>query len=482
MPLYNVVFYAIIFFLTGVLVDGGLNTSILIIIGAAFLTAALFLFFGCFYKNKKFFLLAALSLFIIVGTFYYSWYEQYQFKNLNIPFNQETEFIGLVSAEPEKGASQKLVVDLEKQYRGRILIKTSPYPSFNYGDLIKFEGVIKQPESESYANYLAKDGIFGTTDFPKAEIVFTGQGNVVKTALFKLKSGIVDNFQKVLPPEKSAFLAGITLGERAEFSKEFKEAMSNSGTTHLVALSGYNISILVIAIASSLGYLFSRRLTFWLTLAIILGFVLMTGAEASVVRAAIMGGILLLAKQVGRLYSFKNAIAIAAFLMVLQNPKVLSFDIGFQLSFMALLGILYLMPAIKKFFRINEEPGLLSWRENLLTTFSAQTAVAPLLIIYFGKFSLLSLLANLLILTIIPATMTLGFILGALGFVSYYLSLIFGWFVNFFLLYETFIIKFFGGLDILKINSLSIPLSVFYYVILVAFMLYVRYLLGYHRN
>jgi competence protein ComEC len=480
MRLYNIFFFAVIFFLTGVLAASGkLNFSV--ITGLALFIAALFLFFGYIGKNKKLFWFAGLSLFIIIGAFYYLWHEQRQIENLNIPFNQKTEFVGLVSSYSENRASQKLVVDLKEPHRGRILIKTAPYPAYDYGDLIKFEGVINPSissgqENPSYANYLAKDGIFGIVNFPKTELISTNRGSLVKAALFKLKQGLIENFQKVLSSEKSAFLSGITLGERAEFSKEFKDAMNNSGTTHLVALSGYNITILVIAIASSLGKVLSRRLTFWLTLSIILGFVLMTGAEASVVRAAIMGGIVLLAKQAGRLYSFRNAIAVAAFLMVLENPKILSFDIGFQLSFTALIGIVYLMPAIQKFFRLSEEPGILSWRDNLLTTFSAQTAVTPLLIIYFGKFSPLSLLANLLILTFIPVTMTLGFILGFLGFISYYLSLIFSWFVNLFLFYETFIIKIFGGWDVLKINSLSVPLAVAYYFVLIAFWLYVRHL------
>jgi competence protein ComEC len=420
--------------------------------------------------------LAGLFLFAIAGSFYYFQRENFQLNNLKIPFNQKTEFVGLISSEPEKGVNQKLIVNLKEPYRGGILIKTAPYPAYAYGDLIKFKGVVKNPEPGPYANYLAKDGILGIANFPKIELVAENQGSKIKSALFKLKEKIIAVFQQTLPSEKAAFLSGIILGERAEFSKEFKKAMSDSGTTHLVALSGYNITILAMAIANSLGCLFSRRPTFYLTLLAIVGFVLMTGAEASVVRAAIMGGILLLAKQIGRLYSFRNVVAVAAFLMVLENPKVLSFDIGFQLSFLALLGIVYLMPAVKKFFRLSEEPGILSWRDNLLTTFSAQTAVAPLLIIYFGNFSLISLLANVLILTLIPVTMTLGFILGALGFLSYHLALVFGWFVNLFLTYETFVIKFFGGLGALKINSLSVPLVVAYYFVLIAFWLYVRHL------
>ena len=108
--------------------------------------------------------------------------------------------------------------------------------------------------------------------------------------------------------------------------------MSQSGTTHLVALSGYNITVIAIAVSTLLSYFLRRRIVFWLSILTIIAFVLMTGAEASVVRAAIMGGIILLAKQIGRIHSMRNAIVFAALLMVLFNPKILRFDIGFQLS------------------------------------------------------------------------------------------------------------------------------------------------------
>ncbi|MEK7168231.1 MAG: ComEC/Rec2 family competence protein, partial [Patescibacteria group bacterium] len=394
------------------------------------------------------FWLAGLSLFVIVGAFYYFGRDDNQIKNLNLIFNQKINFEGVVVKNPERGNQQKLTVESRPPYSGRVLIKLKNYPSFNYGDLIKLEGAVQKPEDGSYANYLAKEGIFGIIDYPEAEFISSDHGSKIKSSLFSLKEKTINVFQRVLPSENAAFLAGITLGERAEFSKEFKEAMSKSGTTHLVALSGYNITILVLAVAYVLNFFASRRLVFWLTLLIIIGFVAMTGAEASVVRAAIMGGIVLLAKRANRLYSFRNAIVIAAFLMILDNPKVLSFDVGFQLSFMALLGIVYLQPAIQKFMKIPvENQSVLGWKENLLTTFSAQLAVLPLLVLYFGNFSIISLLSNILVLSVVPLTMALGFVLGFIGFISYELSLIFGWFVNLLLSYETFIIKFFGGLN-----------------------------------
>ncbi len=396
MRIYDTAFYLAGFFILGVLL-ASLKLSFSIILAAAALMAVLFLFTGFFRKSMKSFWLAGLCLVIIPGAFYYFRWNVYQIKNVNIVFDKEINFQGLVMRNPERGNQQKLTVALQPPGSGNILVKLQPYPSFDYGDLINFKGVIKRPEPVSYADYLTKEGIFGTIAFPKTELMAKNQGSAMKSSLFKLKEKIVINFQKTLPPEKAAFLAGITLGERQEFSKEFKEAMSKSGTTHLVALSGYNITIIVLAMFALFNYFLSRRLTFILTVLAIFGFVLMAGAEASVVRAAIMGFIALLASQVSRLYSVRNAIVLAAFFMVLINPKVLYFDTGFQLSFAALIGIIYLSPAIKKFFKISDEPGILSLRENFLTTLSAQLFVLPFLVLNFGKFSLIAFLTIALI-------------------------------------------------------------------------------------
>ncbi|MBI5731940.1 MAG: ComEC/Rec2 family competence protein, partial [Candidatus Magasanikbacteria bacterium] len=160
------------------------------------------------------------------------------------------------------------------------------------------------------------------------------------------------------------------------------------------------------------------------------------------------------------------------FLMAIFNPLILRFDIGFQLSFLALLGIAYLGPAIRKFFRLQEGEGFLGWRENFLATTSAQLAVAPFLIINFSQFSPLSLLANVLILEAIPPTMFLGFLIGFLGLLSYYFSLIIGWLVGLFLAYELFIINLFGATRILEIHSAGLILVVGYYIFLIGFALY----------
>ena len=467
MRLYDIFFYSVSFFLIGVFI-ASFQLIPAIAVLSVFLISAIFLI----YRLKWF---AALSFFILAGFFYCNLYGAIQEQKTNISFNEKTTFDGIVVSYPQKGNAQKLTIALQPPYSGKITATVRQYPSFNYGDLIKFEGVIKKPEPQGYADYLSKDNIFGTINFPKTELLIENQGSYLKSKLFKLKENIIAVFHKTLKAEEAALLSGITLGERAEFSKELKDKMAKSGTTHIVALSGQNITIIVITISSFFGFFSRRKSVFWFTLIIIVFFVLMTGAEASVVRAAVMGGIILLAKHIGRVHSMRNAIVAAAFIMILYNPKILRFDLGFQLSFTALFGIVYLSPAIRKFFKMKEGGGFLNWRENFLTTTSAQLAVIPLLLANFGNFSLLSLPANILVLEAIPIIMIMGFALAALGFIALPLAAIYGWFISLFLSYELKIIDIFSGISLPIDNNMGILSAIIYYLVIIAFVLYFQF-------
>lgn len=468
MFLHEIAFYSIIFFLIGVFIAGfALSSEIVLLFN--FLFAAIIFAVG----RDKFVRLAALSFFIIIGFFYYQWRDAEQNRDFNIPIGEKIVVEGIIDEYPQNGNNQKLIIKIQKPFFGKILANLKLYPSFDYGDLVKIEGVVKKPEPRQYADYLAKDGVLGIINYPKIDLIGKNKASPLKAKLFELKTEIIAVFQKTLAPEKAAFLSGITLGERAEFSKELKEKMSLSGTTHLVALSGQNITIIAAVVGSFFGYFLRRKLVFWPTLMIIVFFVLMAGAEASVVRAAVMGGIIMFAERVGRIHSMRNAIAVAAFLMVLFNPKILRFDMGFQLSFLALLGIVYLAPAIQKFFRFKEEKGFLGWRENFLTTTSAQLAVLPLILANFSVFSIFSLPANILILETIPMTMIFGFILGALGFISIHLAAIFGWFVSLFLAYELAVINIFSKFPQTNFE-MKISGAIVYYLTIIGFIVFMK--------
>ncbi len=455
----DIVFGGAIAFLIGV-GAASLNWSIYATILGGFLLFCLgILFFRRGNQQYRKLLVFLLPLFL--GFFYYYLYLNIEKTGEHISFNRNTSFSGVVINEPQSTEKvQKFVIKLLPPLHGKTEITTALFPEFNYGDLLEANGVIEP------ARTVAAEP---TSFFPKIKLLDHHQGFWVKEKLLAFKNILTAQFGKFLPPDSAALMSGLTFGVRADFTKDFKNQMALSGTTHLVALSGYNIVILVWAIAAVFGYFLSRRLTFYLTTFTIFLFVLMVGAEASVVRAAIMGFLLLLAGQVGRLYSFRNAVALVATIMVLFDPKILVFNVGFQLSFMSLLGIAYLSPALKKLFHFqNVDAGFLNWRENLTTTLGAQLAVAPFLLQYFGQFSLTSFVANILILAFVPFTMFLGFVLAGLGLIFSQLGFLIAWIANLLLAYEIGVIKLFSKL---RLPVESSPLSWIFFIAFYAFLI-----------
>jgi competence protein ComEC len=425
MPLYDLAFYSALFFIFG--------------IAAASLQFNLWLFLplmaaAAFYlASPKAKYILGFSLVGFLGYFYFYFYAFLRPEQLIL--NQEIVFRGLVAREPVAGLKvEEADIRLLPPYQGEVRIYTDPSNRLAYGDLLEVKGTIEKSPT----------GRLNLAAFPEIKVVERNQGSPLRAFLFNLKGKMTANLKSALPPQEAALAAGILFGERAEFSPQFEEQMKLSGTTHIVALSGYNISIIGLTLAALLGYFFRRRWAFYAALGAIPLFVMMTGAEASVVRAGIMGIIVLLAEKQSRLYSFRNAVTLTAFLMLLVNPRLLLFDLGFQLSFAALLGIVHLYPWLKSFFRLRPDRGILGWRENLFQTLSAQLAVAPILLTKFGYFSATSLLANILILEFIPLTMFFGFLTALSGFLLYELSLGVGWITHLFLSYEILVIKFFS--------------------------------------
>jgi len=428
--IHDLAFYFAAFFIIGIATASlKINVWLILVLSPLFGVVIFYL------KKNRF--MSFLPLIIIGGFFYYHF-----FLVLNkdiITYDKEISFQGLIERQPKYGLnSQTLNISLRDPYKADVQVYLSPYPEFHYGDLIEFSGKI---QNSSYGKNILS--------FPKIRLISENNGDKIVSSLFSFKNKLIDNLKNILSVDKSALISGILFGERSEFTKEFKDALSKSGTTHIVALSGYNISIIGVILCTFLGYFLNRRKSFYISIAFIVAFVLMTGAEASVVRAGIMGIIAMLAENQSRLYSFRNAITLTAFVMVLLDPRIFISDIGFQLSFVALLGIVYLQPllikGISRFYKNISNPGVLGWRKNLTQTFSAQIAVAPIILNAFGYLSPLSLISNVLILEFMPITMILGFLASFLGIISYHLSLLVGWFLGIFLGYEILIINLFGS-------------------------------------
>ncbi len=406
----DIFFWAACFFLAGVLIASifsGSTEPLIFSFGAVWLAALALLLSS---RQK----LAVFSLVMIFGVAYFFVFDKLR-KPAPIPYGEKVIFTGIVTEAEQRLDGQKIVIQ-------NIQIAAPRYPKFEYGDELEVSGVIKTIEGD-WENYFKKESIAGLMGFPEINVLSKGNGSPIKTRLLGIKEFFISSFKKVLPFDKAAFMSGLVLGETAEFSDEFKEKLRATGTSHLVALSGYNIGIIASAVAGLLGlWWVTKRFTFIGSTLFIFAFVLMTGAEASVVRAAIMGFLMLLADKLQRVYYFRNAVAATALAMVLVNPKVLAFDIGFQLSFMALIGITYLEPWLREKFKAKKEAGFLGWRKSFWTTTSAQLAVLPILMYHFGFVSPVSILTNVLLLGAIPVTMGLGFFIGFASVISYWIA------------------------------------------------------------
>jgi competence protein ComEC len=304
---------------------------------------------------------------------------------------------------------------LETEENQKLSIQTSLTYNPRYADRVELLGVI-QPLSTS-TQYLAREGVLGTVSFARIDSITAPKGFSLYRFLYSIRDSITDVFTKIFSRDQAALASGLLLGQQsASFSKELKDDMKASGTTHLVALSGYNIAIVIQVLYGLISFVLSRKKSFLVMVIGIVLFVLMTGAEASVVRAAIMGSLVLVAERLSRVYNFAHAMAATAWVMVLCDPLSFAFDIGFVLSFVSLWGLAYIAPIISALLKRFEKIPL--WIAQALSqTIGAQIAVAPLLLYWFGGMSVSGVVTNTILLPLVPFTMGLSFVVGLIGLV-----------------------------------------------------------------
>src|SRR3989344_512226 len=317
-PIFGVIFASVIFLLLFFLLKNRFSISV----SKSVIAFAAFLF--------------------ILGNIYYGVFDwQYHLKKESLIGKTIVE--GIVIDEP-RALEDKQTLKIKTssdEYLTRLLISLTIQPEFSYGDKVRLEGKIELPPSNSYGNYLAKERIHGTMFFPEAELL-GNDGNIFWKKLYGLRSEIKSSLNNLFNRPQAAFLAGILLGDRDQFSKNDLEKFSNAGITHLTALSGDHMVIIVFITTIIFSAIFGSRkkFIFGSTFFTIGLFVAMTGFQVSAIRAAIMASLVSLADISRRNYSPRNAIVLAALLLTLFNPKIPVFDIGFQLSFLATLSII----------------------------------------------------------------------------------------------------------------------------------------------
>jgi len=451
-----------------------------------------------YFKKIKFRFLFLIIIFIILGIW------RYQLSVVAVDYNeQEHQFTAVVSQEPDVRRDHvKLTVSSQprrhrrrdrqptpslasdgatanmarNKIKSKVLIKTELYPEYDYGDLLEISCYLRTPEpieDFAYDKYLARYGIYSVCYSPQIKLIKKDQGNLIISYLLFIKKKFVSNLNQLLPEPQASFLNGLLLGARRSIPQDVMEAFSRTGTTHIVAISGYNITIIAVIFDGILSSLYvKRQKRLGLIVLGILFFVIISGAQASIVRAALMGYLVLIAVNFGRLSQITNAIILTGALIILYNPKILVFDVGFQLSFLATMGLVYLSPYLKKYLFFL--PEKLAIQESATQTMAAIIMTTPIILYNFGRLSVIAPLANILVLPAIPITMALGFIAGLVSFILPIAAQIISWLAWFWLSYILWVIKILASFDLasLEIGEFSIGLVVMFYV---AIVLWIRF-------
>jgi competence protein ComEC len=321
---------------------------------------------------------------------------------------------------------------------GLLLARVSNNQTFRYGDILRLRGSLKTPpenEDFSYRDYLAAQHIHSYMSSADVTVLPGRGGSLVYIALYDFKERALANIYRLFPDPESSLMAGILLGVDTGLTQELQQAFKNTGTAHIIAISGFNISIIAGLFVTFFSRFLGPRRGMLVAVIGIAFYTILVGGDAAVVRAAIMGSLALFAKQVGRRQAALNTLLAVALFMCLWNPLYL-WDVGFQLSFFATLGlILYADPfsqfangIITRFFPTSAaEKFAALFSEFVLLTLAAQVTTIPILAYHFQRISLVSFLANPFILPAQPAVMILGGLAVLLSLVWFPLGQLAAW-------------------------------------------------------
>ncbi len=418
--------------------------------------------------------LAALFLVGSVGAFWFVFFQLVFNKHQLASYNdkpQSYQIVGLVVDEPDKRdnyinlrlqAETIQLNGLAKPIEGLVLVQAPRYPERSYGDRLTVTGQLETPpilhfgRSQttdlcynslpqnqsgtpfSYQDYLAvRFGIYSMMRRPQITLLAHHQGYFFWEVMFAVKARVSQTINRLLAEPYAALLNGILLGVETGIPRQSYELFNLTGTSHIIVISGSNVSV-VVAILLFLGQkLFGKQYAPPMAISGIIGYTILVGADPSVSRAAVMGSLYVFARWIGRPNMALNSLAVSAIFLTFLNPLIL-WDVGFQLSFMATLGLILLVPPLERLFfgllqrilktdQIGLSMALLN--ELLIVTLAAQISTGPLILYHFGRLSPVSLLTNLLILPAQPPIMIFGAMATLVGLIWLPLGQLLAWVV-----------------------------------------------------
>ncbi len=393
----------------------------------------------------------------------------------------------VISVLPAKGDNSA-----DQLLQGKIFLIHKKYPIYHYGDLLEIKGRLKSPPvypDFNYQDYLVTKKIYSLVYYPKIKFIssdafchFSSQKGLERIFicwqynfyqnLFNLKNQLRHSLLRIISPPEEAILGAMILGDKQSLSLDLKDKLNRIGLRHIVAISGMHIIIIITGLSEIL-ILFGlwRNQAFYFALIGIIIFILMIGAPPSAVRAGLMGILCLLAQKLGRLNQAWRSVIFVAVVILIFNPLLLKYDVGFQLSFAAVLGIIYFKPWFDKILLSRFHSKILTL---LSMSLAAQITTLPILIYNFSKISLVAPLTNILVVGFLPIVMGFGFLGAFFGIFWTLLGQIFVWPSSLLLNYIMKIVDFFSSLSLASLEIKNIHwlwLAVYY---LFLFILYLK--------
>lgn len=349
------------------------------------------------------------------------------------------------------------------QVDGLFLARVDPDEDYQYGEIVRLRGKLQTPaedEEFSYRDYLERQGVYSIMTSAEVTRLPGEEGNPFMAGMFALKGRALETIYRIFPDPEASLLAGILLGVDNGLPEDLQQSFKDTGTSHIIAISGFNIAIIAELFLALFGRAFGKRRGAVFAAIGIIFYTLLVGAEAAVVRAAVMGVTALFARHLGRQQDGLVTLFAVAALMNLFNPYYMQ-DVGFQLSFAATLGLILYAQPLEGFVvrwltrmagtqgetytgtqvhtytgtQVNTQPGtpnshllsptpaphitkISSLISNFfLLTLAAQITTIPIMAYHFKRLSLISFIANPFILPAQPAVMILGGLADMLGMV-----------------------------------------------------------------
>ncbi|MBI4079130.1 MAG: ComEC/Rec2 family competence protein [Candidatus Levybacteria bacterium] len=374
---------------------------------------------------------------------------------------QELTIETTLLSEPRiKGKSQQFSVHL--QDGTLVFITTTIYPQLSYGDTIQISGDLKERVLDNKKILLAMS-------FPKIQIV--KKDEVGLALVTRLRQSLTEFFLNTLPAPHANVLLGIVFGVKEGIPQAMLDDFKKTGILHITAASGMNVSMVGSFLTGLFGAFLRRQYAVLASIAGICLYAVLAGLEPSIVRASIMGIVAFSAQLSGRQYLAVYGLFLASFGMLFVAPYLL-FDVGFQLSFAATLGLITIRPLFDRYpFFKNNMIG-----KDFATTISAQLATLPILISTFGTYSLWSVVVNGLVLWTIPFLMIFGGMGAIVGLVIPTVGGLFLYLTLPLLTYFTFVVQFFANNIGTPTSFENIPtsLTIGFYLLLASLVLFVK--------